>query len=125
MRRLINSPQRMIMGLILTSILVLAAANAQGLAAQSGGEQMPGPPPRHPTPRDLPMQSNLFDAEQLAQKTEMLLPQLASALRDRGFVADDQGQILVEIVGPVGGEHVSAQIVEHIGGDINFRVRSH
>ena len=113
-----SKPQwRIGLKLALACILLLPLVSASGIAAQSAGEQIPGPPPEHPMPPDLPMQSNLFDAEQLAIKTKMPFAQLASVLQDQGFVTDEEGKVLVEVVGPVGGKHLPESVIERFGGE--------
>jgi len=112
-----RSQWRMVLGLALVGILLLPIASASGIAGQSAGDQIPGPPPEHPMPLDLPMQSNLFDAEQLAIRTEMPVVQLASVLQDQGFITDDQGSVLVEVVGPIGGKHLPESVIERFGGE--------
>lgn len=62
-------------------------------------------------PKELPMQSLLFDAEQMAAKTTLSITGLQQELEDRGITMDNNGRVHVEIVGPSGGKALSASVI--------------
>jgi hypothetical protein len=103
--------------LCVTLALLVSMASAQQMAqAPPDGEQIPQAPPGLKI--DLPMQTILFDAEQLAAQTTMPLVQLRQEMEDRGITLDGNGRVHVEIVGPPGSRALSAEVIEKTGGEV-------
>jgi hypothetical protein len=97
--------------------LLVSMASAQQMAhAPPDGEQIPQAPPQRKI--GLPMQTILFDAEQLAAQTTMFPVQLQQELADRGITVDDNGRVHVEIVGPPGSRALSAEVCDQFGGEV-------
>lgn len=89
------------------------------------GQQLPPlpPPPPPRMPKDLPMQSTLYDAEQLARTGRFSLNELQGELDLRGITLSDEGMVHIEIVGPSGSKGVSNAFVESFGGGVENRWR--
>ncbi len=97
--------------------VVVVLATALSVAAQD----IKGPPPKPAMPKELPLQSILFDVEQLAKAQPNLaaaLPQLKVSLDLQGINLDDAGKVLCEIIGPEGGAAISADVIAPFGGEI-------
>lgn len=88
------------------------------LLAMPGAAARPRDGPTHQMPKDLPMQSILYDAEQVASRQVLSLTQLQQVMDNRGIALDDQGLVHVEIVGPEGGAALPAKAVEPFGGRV-------
>ena len=97
-------------------LLVSVAAAQQTPQAPPTGDQITQVPPGRKI--DLPMQTILFDAEQLAAETTVPSVQLQRELEHRGITMSDIGRVHVEIVGPPGGEPLPASVINQFGGEV-------
>lgn len=102
---------------------IAAAAGAVVLATAlaATAQDIKGPPPKPAMPRELPMQSILFDAEKLAEAQPNLtaaIPQLKASLELQSIKLDDAGKVLCEIVGPEGASAIAPDVIAPFGGEI-------
>jgi hypothetical protein len=70
-------------------------------------------------PKGLPMQSILFDAEQMAVEVPVPFTQLKRRLENRGITMDHKGRVHVEIIGPPGSKALSADVIAKFGGEVS------
>ncbi len=62
--------------------------------------------------------STLLQIEDLAGSSEMSDEEFKQELKNRGFQADEQKRVFVEIVGPTGGDPVSLELINKFGGQV-------
>ncbi len=77
------------------------------------------PPPEPAMPKDLPMQSQLYEAQQLAERLALRGAALRTALAERGLKLDSEDRIHVEIVGPSGTAAVDATLLDEFGARVD------
>ncbi len=114
MRRLHSMPLTVLLSVLLA---LPAAAPGQSLNAR----------PRKPRmPKDLPMQSILFDAEERAEAAaaaradgQLRVADIQADLQRRGFTVREDAKILVEIIGQPGKAPVALQTIAPHGGEIS------
>lgn len=100
---------------------VLLAVAALAAVIPTAAQDMKGPPPKPAMPRDLRMQSQLYDAETLAKTAPNLtaaIPALKASLELQSIKLDDSGRVLCEIVGPEGGTALSADVIKPFGAEV-------
>ena len=110
-------------GRLKISLRIAAAAGlvALAMALSASAQDIKGPPPKPAMPKDLPLQSVLFDVEQLAKAQPNLaaaLPRLKSSLDLQSIKLDDAGKVLCEIIGPEGASAIPADVIAPFGGEI-------
>jgi len=100
---------------------LLSLAAAATLGRVSAGELVGGSPPTPRMPRDLPMQSILYDAEEASKGAAAAgrsRLQLKQDLASRKIQMADDGRVLVEIAGPMGASAVPEEVVGPFGAEI-------
>ncbi len=100
-------------------ILMLTAGLMTGLAVAQDL-----PPGRGPSaPKDLPLASTLYQAQQLAAARTLSADQLSTELSNRGLRVLDDGLVHVTVMGPEGGTAVPVSLITAVGGrdDVAWR----
>jgi hypothetical protein len=105
-----------------TVSLVLGMVFLMMIISPALSQQLPPPPPPR-MPKDLPMQSTLYDAEQLAATERLTLNQLKEQLGYRDITLSAEGLVHVEIVGPEGEEALSSSVITRLGGQVDTQWR--
>jgi hypothetical protein len=115
---------------IAISLGLLSTGNSAGegmgyspIPSPSGPDdrQGPAPPATRRVPAYLPIDSNLYYIA-LDFETATLPPhELQLVMRKRGVDLDSSGRVLVEAIGPVGGEGLPSEQITQLGGEVTAR----
>jgi hypothetical protein len=100
---------------------VLAALAVVALVARASAQPLELPAADPVEMADVPMQYNLWEAEQLAATLGLTNPLLRQELSDRGIQFRDDPDVIrvhVEVIGPDGATSVSPGEVLVVGGDV-------
>jgi len=62
--------------------------------------------------------STLLQIENLSNSSEMSDEEFKQELKKRGFQANEQERVFVEVVGPTGGEPISPELINKFGGQV-------
>lgn len=82
------------------------------------GKSVPEKKPKKAYKNDS-ISSTLLQIEELKNSSEMTEEEFEKEVTTiRGFTVDTQGRVFVEIVGPIGGEPVSPELINKFGGQV-------
>jgi len=81
-------------------------------------QQISGPPPTRSMPDDLPMQSILYELDQMVTKRPLSSQEMTEWISSKGLVSRDNGRINVEIINKIGESSLPTEIVARFKGEI-------
>jgi hypothetical protein len=88
---------------------------------QPDDRQGPPPPAVPRVPAHLPIDSSLYNIALDFETAALPIPALQLEMRKRGIDLDSYGRVLVEVIGPVGGEGLPSEQITQLGGEVTAR----